>query len=164
MERKGATLHNAPSRPQHWSSKRGPSKGRHIRNRLLQSPSLARCSRTRIVQGRFITRSDVGSWRTFKWKTGCIDWKWVFWVGCESVPMRNWLADSLIRSQILPVISKDSSTKVTNFCRTPSWFVPRVSGVTCAYRYIIERSSIWLRNPTLYLNGRSGASDTSRMR
>ncbi|CAE6384403.1 unnamed protein product [Rhizoctonia solani] len=28
-------------------------------------------------------------------------------------------------AQILPVISEDSSTKVTNFCRTPSWFVPR---------------------------------------
>ncbi|CAE6459034.1 unnamed protein product [Rhizoctonia solani] len=30
-------------------------------------------------------------------------------------------------SQILPVISEDSSTIVTNFCRTPSWYVPRDS-------------------------------------
>ncbi|EUC56303.1 L-lysine 6-monooxygenase (NADPH-requiring) protein [Rhizoctonia solani AG-3 Rhs1AP] len=30
-------------------------------------------------------------------------------------------------SQILPVISEDSSTMVTNFCRTPSWYVPRNS-------------------------------------
>ncbi|CAE6473701.1 unnamed protein product [Rhizoctonia solani] len=28
-------------------------------------------------------------------------------------------------SQILPVISEDSSTTVTNFCRTPSWYVGR---------------------------------------
>ena len=33
----------------------------------------------------------------------------------------------LSRSQILPVISEDSSTTVVNFCRTPSWYVPRVS-------------------------------------
>ncbi|CEL62234.1 putative monooxygenase Rv0892/MT0916 OS=Mycobacterium tuberculosis GN=Rv0892 PE=3 SV=1 [Rhizoctonia solani AG-1 IB] len=32
-------------------------------------------------------------------------------------------------AQILPVISEDSSTKVTNFCRTPSWFVPRDSNL-----------------------------------
>ncbi|CUA72835.1 4-hydroxyacetophenone monooxygenase [Rhizoctonia solani] len=30
-------------------------------------------------------------------------------------------------SQILPVISQDSSTMVTNFCRTPSWYIPRDS-------------------------------------
>ncbi|EUC56309.1 monooxygenase, partial [Rhizoctonia solani AG-3 Rhs1AP] len=28
-------------------------------------------------------------------------------------------------SQILPVISEDSSTTVVNFCRTPSWYIPR---------------------------------------
>lgn len=28
-------------------------------------------------------------------------------------------------SQILPVISEDSSTTVINFCRTPSWYAPR---------------------------------------
>ncbi|KAG8762750.1 hypothetical protein FRC11_007880 [Ceratobasidium sp. 423] len=28
-------------------------------------------------------------------------------------------------SQILPVISEDKSTTVVNFCRTPSWYIPR---------------------------------------
>ncbi|KAJ1308236.1 hypothetical protein OPQ81_003951 [Rhizoctonia solani] len=28
-------------------------------------------------------------------------------------------------SQILPVISEDGSTTVVNFCRTPSWYIPR---------------------------------------
>ncbi|CAE6423696.1 unnamed protein product [Rhizoctonia solani] len=28
-------------------------------------------------------------------------------------------------SQILPVISEDGSTSVVNFCRTPSWYIPR---------------------------------------
>lgn len=28
-------------------------------------------------------------------------------------------------SQILPVISEDSTTTVVNFCRTPSWYIPR---------------------------------------
>ncbi|KAJ1308247.1 hypothetical protein OPQ81_003962 [Rhizoctonia solani] len=44
-------------------------------------------------------------------------------------------------SQILPVISEDSSTTVTNFCRTPSWYVPRNSDpvpwwVKWCFRYI----------------------------
>ncbi|CAE6473548.1 unnamed protein product [Rhizoctonia solani] len=30
-------------------------------------------------------------------------------------------------SQILPAISEDSSITVTNFCRTPSWYIPRNS-------------------------------------
>lgn len=29
-------------------------------------------------------------------------------------------------AQIVPAISEDSSVQVMNFCRTPSWFVPRV--------------------------------------
>lgn len=34
---------------------------------------------------------------------------------------------SLCRAQILPEISADPSVTVINFCRTPQWFVPRVS-------------------------------------
>jgi cation diffusion facilitator CzcD-associated flavoprotein CzcO len=30
-------------------------------------------------------------------------------------------------AQLIPEISKDPSVHVTNFCRTPQWFVPRVS-------------------------------------
>jgi lysine/ornithine N-monooxygenase len=30
------------------------------------------------------------------------------------------------RCQIIPIISEDPSVTVVNFCRTPSWFLPRV--------------------------------------
>lgn len=33
----------------------------------------------------------------------------------------------LRRAQILPEISADPSVTVINFCRTPQWYVPRVS-------------------------------------
>jgi hypothetical protein len=33
----------------------------------------------------------------------------------------------LCRAQILPEISADPSVKVINFCRTPQWYIPRVS-------------------------------------
>ncbi|KDN34539.1 hypothetical protein RSAG8_12363, partial [Rhizoctonia solani AG-8 WAC10335] len=44
-------------------------------------------------------------------------------------------------SQILPLISEDSSTTVTNFCRTPSWYIPRDSNpipewVKWCFRYM----------------------------
>jgi cation diffusion facilitator CzcD-associated flavoprotein CzcO len=34
----------------------------------------------------------------------------------------------VLSTQFVPLITEDPTTEVTQFCRTPSWFIPHVSG------------------------------------
>ncbi|KAJ1308197.1 hypothetical protein OPQ81_003912 [Rhizoctonia solani] len=59
-------------------------------------------------------------------------------------------------SQILPAISEDSSTMVTNFCRTPSWYAPRRQKPVPAWvKWAFRNVPLALRGFRLYLATRS---------
>ncbi|KAG8740833.1 hypothetical protein FRC11_015108 [Ceratobasidium sp. 423] len=59
-------------------------------------------------------------------------------------------------SQILPAISQDSSTMVTNFCRTPSWYAPRrQKPVPVWAKWAFRNVPLALRGFRLYLAARS---------
>ncbi|KAF8759822.1 L-lysine 6-monooxygenase (NADPH-requiring) [Rhizoctonia solani] len=45
-------------------------------------------------------------------------------------------------TQIVPKLAEDSSTSIVEFCRTPSWFVPRVCIVSCSSLSIPDAFSL----------------------
>lgn len=61
-------------------------------------------------------------------KEGRCYWEWML---CVRLPF-SWfrgLNAHCISAQFVPIISEESSTHVVNFCRTPQWYIERVSWI-----------------------------------
>ena len=57
----------------------------------------------------------------------------ILWVVLVSVLIRV----LIFSAQFIPIISEDPSVEVVNFCRTPQWYIPRVSflSFTCIFKW-----------------------------
>ena len=72
----------------------------------------------------------------------------ILWVVLVSVLIRV----LIFSAQFIPIISEDPSVEVVNFCRTPQWYIPRVSFLSFTYIFNWKCYALSGKYPLPYLD------------